>query len=152
MQFEKTMVMPILTGEKYKAYFMNFDEKIERRGTHSDKWDMMESKYGVSPEDGIPMWVADMDFRPPACVQNAVENMSKHGVYGYYGDDASYREAIQWWMENRHSWVINPDWIFSTHGLVNGAALCIETFSNPCLLYTSPSPRDRTRSRMPSSA
>ena len=110
---------------------MNFDEKIERRGTHSDKWDMMEIKYGVSPKDGIPMWVADMDFRPPACVQKAVENMSKHGVYGYYGDDTSYREAIQWWMENRHSWVINPDWIFSTHGLVNGAALCIETFSNP---------------------
>ena len=44
---------------------MNFDEKIERRGTHSDKWDMMEIKYGVSPKDGIPMWVADMDFRPP---------------------------------------------------------------------------------------
>ena len=125
------MVMPILTGKKYKAYFMNFDEKIERRGTHSDKWDMMEIKYGVSPKDGIPMWVADMDFRPPACVQKAVENMSKHGVYGYYGDDTSYREAIQWWMENRHSWLINPDWIFSTHGLVNGAALCIETFSNP---------------------
>ena len=99
MQFEKTMVMPILTGEKYKAYFMNFDEKIERRGTHSDKWDMMEGKYGVSPKDGIRMWVAVMDFRPPACVQKAVENMSKHGIYGYYGDDTSYREAIQWWME-----------------------------------------------------
>ena len=52
---------------------MNFDEKIERRGTHSDKWDMMESKYGASPKDGIPMWVADMDFRPPDCVQKAVE-------------------------------------------------------------------------------
>ena len=55
---------------------MNFNEKIERRGTHSDKWDMMESKYGVSPKDGIPMWVADMDFRPPECIQKAVENLS----------------------------------------------------------------------------
>ena len=59
---------------------MNFDEKIERRGTHSDKWDMMESKYGVSAKDGIPMWVADMDFRPPECVQKAVENLSNHGI------------------------------------------------------------------------
>ena len=110
---------------------MNFDEKIERRGTHSDKWDMMESKYGVSSKDGIPMWVADMDFRPPECVQKAIENLSNHGVYGYYGDDTSYRKAIQWWMTNRHDWELDTEWIFSTHGLVNGAAVCIETFSNP---------------------
>ena len=46
---------------------MNFDEIIDRRGTHSDKWDMMLKKYGISPQDGIAMWVADMDFRhPPA--------------------------------------------------------------------------------------
>ena len=44
---------------------MNFDERIERRGTHSVKWDMMESLYGVPQDDGIAMWVADMDFRPP---------------------------------------------------------------------------------------
>ena len=50
---------------------MNFDERIERRGTHSVKWDMMESLYGVPQDDGIAMWVADMDFRPPACVQQA---------------------------------------------------------------------------------
>ena len=110
---------------------MNFDEKIERRGTHSDKWDMMESKYGVSSKDGIPMWVADMDFRPPECVQKAIENLSNHGVYGYYGDDTSYRKAIKWWMKNRHGWELDIEWIFSTHGLVNGAAVCIETFSNP---------------------
>ena len=47
---------------------MNFDEIIDRRGTHSDKWDMMEAKYGVSPGDGIAMWVADMDFAAPEAV------------------------------------------------------------------------------------
>ena len=67
MQSDKTMLMTNFDWGNFKAYFMNFDEKIERRGTHSDKWDMMESKYGVSPKDGIPMWVADMDFRPPKC-------------------------------------------------------------------------------------
>jgi len=59
---------------------MNFDEIIDRRGTHSDKWDMMLSKYGVSPQDGIAMWVADMDFRPPACVTKAIEGMARHGI------------------------------------------------------------------------
>ena len=33
-----------------------------------------------------------------------------------------------------------------------GLALLLAFLAYPCLLYTSPSPRDRTRSRMPSSA
>ena len=49
----------------------DFDEIIDRVGTHSSKWDTMESKYGVSPKTGIPMWVADMDFRAPPAVQSA---------------------------------------------------------------------------------
>ena len=44
---------------------MNFDESIDRRDTHSEKWDAMEARYGVSNHDGISMWIADMDFRPP---------------------------------------------------------------------------------------
>lgn len=108
-----------------------FDEIIDRVGTRSGKWDKMEAIYGVSPKDGLAMWVADMDFRPPACVQNALQSMLDVGVYGYYGDDQSYREAIQWWMQERHNWAIKPDWIFSTHGLVNGTGLCLQAFTNP---------------------
>lgn len=108
-----------------------FDEIIDRVGTHSLKWDMMEARYGVSPGDGLPMWVADMDFRPPACVQEALDGMMAHGVYGYYGDDASYRAAICWWMRQRHGWEVQPDWIFTTHGLVNAVSLCVDIWSEP---------------------
>lgn len=110
---------------------MNFDEIIERRGSHCAKWDMMEKYYGVSPDDGISMWVADMDFRPPACIQDALQAMLDHGVYGYFGDESTYRQAIGWWMQTRHGWQVEPDWIFSTHGLVNGTGLCIETWTQP---------------------
>ncbi|RFU12576.1 pyridoxal phosphate-dependent aminotransferase [Rhodobacteraceae bacterium W635] len=110
---------------------MNFDEIIDRHGTHSVKWDMMEKIYGVPAADGIPMWVADMDFRPPACVQKAVEDMADHGIYGYFGDDSAYRAAIAWWMENRHGWQVDPAAIFTTHGLVNGTAMCVDTFTAP---------------------
>ncbi len=110
---------------------MNFDEIIDRRGTHSAKWDLMEPLYGVPAEDGISMWVADMDFRPPACVEAALERMREVGVYGYYGDDAAYRAAISWWMENRHGWQVDPAAIFTTHGLVNGTALCVDAFTEP---------------------
>ncbi len=110
---------------------MNFDEMIERRGTHSAKWDLMQPIYGVPAEDGISMWVADMDFRPPACIQDALQGMLDHGIYGYYGDDASYRAAIVWWMQNRHGWTVDPGHIFTTHGLVNGTSMCVDAFSSP---------------------
>lgn len=108
-----------------------FDEVIDRFGTHCSKWDMMEPIYGVPAKDGIAMWVADMDFRPPACVQRAVDRMAAHGVYGYFGGDKDYKAAICWWMQNRHGWTVQPEWIFTTHGLVNATALCVDTFTAP---------------------
>lgn len=110
---------------------MSFDEIIDRFGTHSSKWDLMESIYGVPAEDGLSMWVADMDFRPPACVGNAVQKMRDHGIYGYYGDEGSYRAAIQWWMRERHGWHVDPEAIFTTHGLVNGTGLCVDAYTQP---------------------
>ena len=110
---------------------MNFDEIIDRHGTHSAKWDKMEALYGVPAKDGIAMWVADMDFRPPECVQNALQGMLDHGIYGYYGGDESYRAAIGWWMQERHGWTVDADWITTTHGLVNGTALCVDTWTDP---------------------
>ncbi|WP_407493945.1 MalY/PatB family protein [Pseudooceanicola sp. MF1-13] len=109
----------------------NFDEVIERRGTHSAKWDKMEAFCGVSPTDGIPMWVADMDFRPPQVVTQAVHDYAAHGVFGYFGDDDAYLNAITWWMKNRHGWDVDAGHIFSTHGLVNGTGMCVEAFTQP---------------------
>ncbi|MEZ5676530.1 cystathione beta-lyase [Thalassovita litoralis] len=110
---------------------MKFDEIINRTGSHSVKWDMMENLYGVPASEGIAMWVADMDFRAPQCVQDAIGKMHEHGIYGYYGDDSSYRAAICWWMQNRHGWTLDPEAIFTTHGLVNGTAMCVDTFTQP---------------------
>lgn len=110
---------------------MNFDEIVERRGTHCAKWDMVETLYGLSANDALPMWVADMDFRPPAVVQQALERMVHHGIYGYFGDERAYKDAIGWWMENRHGWLPQPASIFTTHGLVNGTALCVDTWTAP---------------------
>jgi cystathionine beta-lyase len=110
---------------------MDFDEIIERRGTHCSKWDMMEASYGVPSGTGLAMWVADMDFRAPDCVQRALERMLDHGIYGYFGDDGAYRAAIRWWMRTRHGWEVDEDAILSTNGLVNGAGLCVQTWSDP---------------------
>jgi cystathionine beta-lyase len=106
-----------------------FDPIIDRHGSHCVKWDMMEKIYGVPKDDGLAMWVADMDFRPPECVLNAVQAQVDHGVMGYFGDDSEYRAAIQWWMKTRHNWDVEADAIFTTHGLVNGTAMCVDTWT-----------------------
>ncbi|WP_164661761.1 MalY/PatB family protein [Tropicibacter sp. Alg240-R139] len=109
---------------------MNFDDLIDRHGTHSTKWDMMEPLYGVPADTGLSMWVADTDFHPPEAVRRKIHEVAD-GVLGYTNLDADYKGAIQWWMEHRHGWNIEQDAIFTTTGLVNGVGLCLDTFTAP---------------------
>ncbi|CAN5713108.1 pyridoxal phosphate-dependent aminotransferase [soil metagenome] len=109
----------------------DFDTAIDRRGSHCAKWDMMRAVYGVAPEDGIAMWVADMDFAAPPAVNAALAAAARHGVHGYFGDDRAYKASITGWMAERHGWAVEPGWILTTHGLVAATALCVQVFSQP---------------------
>ena len=108
----------------------DFDKTTSRRGTHSAKWDGLEDR-GVSADDGIPMWVADMDFTPPASVTNALSTQVASGFLGYYTGDESWRAAICAWMKTRHAWDIEPDWLVPTYGVISGISLAIQAFSEP---------------------
>jgi len=110
---------------------IDFDEIIDRRGTNCEKWDSLEAHSGISAADGLAMWVADMDFRPPASVTRALQRLVDHGVFGYAANDDAMRAAVCWWMAERHDWHVDPGDIFSTDGLVNAIALCLDTFSAP---------------------
>lgn len=109
----------------------DFDTVINRMGTNSVKWDAVEKLYGVDPQGGLSMWVADMDFAAPPAVTEALRNTVDHGVFGYYGDDAAYKAAIISWMKDRHGWDVAPDWILTTHGLVAAVGLCLQAFTAP---------------------
>ncbi len=106
-----------------------FDEKIDRRNTHSLKWDEMESRYGISPDDGLPMWVADMDFRPPQAVNDMLARAAEHGIHGYYGNDKPYKDAVISWMKRRHQFDVSPEWLRTVPGVVAGYSLAIQAFS-----------------------
>ena len=106
-----------------------FDEIIDRRNTHSMKWDEMESRYGVSKNTGLPMWVADMDFRSPQAVQDLLAKAAEHGINGYYGDNDAYNAAIVSWMKRRHQFCVEPEWITTVPGVVSGYSLAIQAFS-----------------------
>ncbi|HLA07377.1 MAG TPA: MalY/PatB family protein [Anaerolineales bacterium] len=91
----------------------NFDEIIERRHTNSLKW----TQY---PADVLPLWVADMDFRSPAPIRDALRAMLDHGVLGYEFPQRRTRQAVAQRMERLHGWQVDPDWVVATPGVVSG--------------------------------
>ncbi|MDF1669611.1 MAG: PatB family C-S lyase [Roseovarius sp.] len=110
---------------------MNFDETIDRRNTNSAKWDGMAAATGVTAPDAISMWVADMDFRAADFLQDAVQGLIEKANYGYFTGEQSMKEAVSWWMKNRHGWDVEPKAITSTGGLGNGIAICLHTYTEP---------------------
>ena len=94
----------------------NFDEIINRAGTESVKYDLRDKVFG-NP-DVIPMWVADLDFRTPDFIRNAVIERAKYDVYGYTFREDSYFEAIASWIRRRHQWDVKKEWMTYTPGVV----------------------------------
>ena len=108
-----------------------FNIPNDRRGTHSAKWDLLESKFDVDAEDGLAMWTADSDYPTAPCVMAALQEAVDHGVFGYFADFDAYHAAIQWWMKTRHGWEIDTDWILTSQGLGNAIALCVDVWTDP---------------------
>ncbi|MCY0870355.1 MAG: pyridoxal phosphate-dependent aminotransferase [Firmicutes bacterium] len=106
-----------------------FDEIIDRVHTGSVKWDAREQLFG-SP-DVLPMWVADMDFRAPAPVIEALARRVRHGVFGYQQVEDGYYESIQGWWRERHGVEVARDWLLYTPGVVPALALAVNTYTHP---------------------
>ena len=106
----------------------NFDKIISREKSGSVKWDLRETR---GDRDIIPMWVADMDFRAPVEVINALVKRAEHGVFGYTYPSDSYKEAVVNWMKRRHKWEIEKDWIITTPGVVPALSIAINTYTQP---------------------
>ena len=109
----------------------DFDRVIERRGTHASKWDMMAKLSGITADDAIPMWVADMDFADPPGVTQALAATVERGVHGYYADTGSWAAALADWLARRHGVSINPEWVSPTPGVVSGLGLILQAVSVP---------------------
>ncbi|MDR1741862.1 MAG: pyridoxal phosphate-dependent aminotransferase [Synergistaceae bacterium] len=99
----------------------NFDEVIDRRGTASSRWDarpedVLNLDYPVG--EVLPLWVADMDFRAPDEVIEAVEAVVKRGVFGYGIVTDSCLDAVADWEEQRHGWRPKKEWMLLAPGAV----------------------------------
>jgi cystathionine beta-lyase len=94
----------------------NFDAPISRQHTYCEKYDGRMAKFGR--DDVIPLWVADMDFAAPPCVQEALARRLAHPVLGYSFAPDSLYEALYAWFARRHAWQIDPAQVMLTPGVV----------------------------------
>ena len=106
----------------------HFDEYIDRSGSDCVKLERMKTVFGR--EDLIPLWVADMDFKTPPAITDALRERVNHELYGYtIASDAYYRSIIGW-LEQRHEWQVDQDQICYVPGVVKGFAFAIDVFTD----------------------
>ena len=106
---------------------INFDEIINRKSTSCLKYDFAaERGY---PKDILPFWVADMDFRAPVPVIDALKTRAGHGIFGYTQIKDDYFNVLQNWFRTRHDWEIERSDLVITPGVVFAVATAIRAFT-----------------------
>ncbi len=102
----------------------NFDEVVNRRGTECKKWD-------THPEDVIPMWIADTDFKCAEPIITAMLKRVEHGIFGYPDTPMTFNHAVVNWQKKRFGWNITPEMVEYTPAVVPAIIFAIRAFSCP---------------------
>ena len=110
----------------------NFDESVDRTNTPCEKW----NKYKAL--DVIPAWVADMDFKSPPCVMEALNKRVAEGVFGYTAIDEETYDAIIAFVKRHYDWNIKKEWLIFTHGVVSSMNLACLSVETPRVMTTTP--------------
>ena len=113
----------------YNMKQYNFDELIERRGTGCVKYDELKQVFGN--ENLIPLWVADMDFRTPDFIVEALKKRCEHEIFGYPFSTDAYYQCILEWVHYKHNWQIQREWVTYIPGIVKGIAFALQCFTQP---------------------
>ncbi|MFV0472498.1 MAG: MalY/PatB family protein [Paludibacteraceae bacterium] len=107
----------------------DFDEIIDRRNTGAVKIEMCEKVFGTP--DVTPLWVADMDFRTPDFIIDAITDRCNHPIFGYSTPCEDYFESIIRWIDHHHQWKIEREWLGFLPGIVPGLAFAVNAFTQP---------------------
>ena len=111
-----------------------FDAPIDRTASNSAKWSCAH-KF-LPPEgaaaDPLPMWVADMDFRSPEPVVDALREAVEFGVFGYPGGASDdFLKAVVGWQARRFGWDVSPSWVMQSAGVVTALKTAVQAFTRP---------------------
>ena len=106
----------------------DFDEVINRKNTNCVKYDGVKRYF--KKDDVQPLWVADMDFRTPKFIVDAIRKKVDEELFGYPEPNIAVFKAIQSWMSKRHQWQIDTTEILLVSGVVAGISAAVEAFSD----------------------
>lgn len=107
----------------------NFDEPISRENTSCYKYDLRGAVFGK--DDVIPMWVADMDFKTPPFIIEAVKKRLEHEILGYTFRSDLYYESVIRWLKMKHDWDVRREWISFSPGVVPALNLAVLAYTKP---------------------
>lgn len=116
----------------------DFDKPIDRKGTDCFKWDALPAMYGR--DDLTPMWVADMDFRSPDFVMEAIRRRCEHPVLGYTMPSEGYWQAVTTWLQKHYGINASKEKLHFIPGIVAGIAYTLLCLTQPGdkILVTTP--------------
>lgn len=106
---------------------LDFDTVVDRRNTYSLKYDFAAKRN--MPEDLMPLWVADMDFKVSSYIQEALLKQTEHGIFGYSEVQEEYFQVVKQWMERHYEWEIESRWLVKTPGVVFALAMAVKAFT-----------------------
>lgn len=105
----------------------NFDEIIDRTGTDCLKYDFAAER-GM-PEDILPLWVADMDFKTAPCIMQRMQKDIELGIFGYTDSRDDYFRALADWYGTYFDWKVEKSWLVKTPGIVFALAIAIQALT-----------------------
>ncbi|MBP3816638.1 MAG: pyridoxal phosphate-dependent aminotransferase [Firmicutes bacterium] len=107
----------------------DFDKVIDRRNTNSSKFDFMVENG--KPEDALPLWVADMDFKVADPIIEAIRKACDHGIFGYSQEKEDYYKAVSGWFSRRFGWTPEKEWLVTTPGVVFAFSIAVQAYTEP---------------------
>lgn len=107
----------------------NFDEIIDRKRTDCIKYDALPMFFGA--DDILPVWVADMDFRTPDFIMDAIRKRLEHEILGYTFRSEAFSNSIINWVKQRHNWEVPKEWISFSPGVVASITGSVLAFTEP---------------------
>ena len=110
---------------------LDFDKVVSRKNTRCLKYDFA-ARRGY-PEDILPLWVADMDFRTSSYAEDALNALVRHNIYGYSNTQPGdgFFEAVSGWMKRHHRWNVDPAWHVKTPGVCFAIATAVRAYTEP---------------------
>lgn len=109
----------------------DFTTVIDRHGTGSEKWHLIDESMGKGNDDVLALSVADMEFRPAPQIVDALVDSSRNDIFGYDCVTDDYRDAVVSWMSRHHGFEVDPAWISVSDGVMPAINVALRAFTHP---------------------